>query len=465
VAAYHNHAYVLSVRVNGSSPVTGVFFSTNESGHWTTQLLTNQGPKNTYSGEFTTLTVDPSTGRLYAAWIYTKNANDEAISVQTRDPSGQWSGPTDAVVTPSLSGQPSIVAQNGKAYIAFSSPDLPGTCDDSSSRSGDVHVVAYNGSTWSTPQNLTSCVSLAGSGISVFVDPKLAIDEAGHPYLVSFVDGDLWYADAPSGAWSEPSQITHGANIAGAVGTALRTFYGIAASNGTAYVVYTRHDGTSASDVLVTTHPAGGSWSAPARISPQDPHNCPQFGLSIVANAGRVGVSYVKAHTGYCKTPSGVFGNVPFVFTGSPGRMTSVGSLVGVNPDCFYTSLTNEGNLFRFVASCDHATSIGKGQLYYKAEFLDTVGPVAQLHAPAHASSNIQLHWSARDAQPGDWVASYQLQYRVDSGVWKTLLASTTARKLTYRGAHRGHRYTFRLRARDRVDNWGAWVSASTQVR
>jgi hypothetical protein len=169
---------------------------------------------------------------------------------------------------------------------------------------------------------------LPGSGISEFVDPKLAIDEAGHPYLVSFVDGDLWYSDASSGAWSEPSQITHGANIRGSVGTALRTFYGVAASNGTAYVVYTRV-GTSASDVLLTTHTAGGSWSTPAQISPQDPHDCPKFGLSIVANAGRVGVSYAKGHTGFCKTLSGVSGNVPFVFTGSPGSMTSVGSLEG----------------------------------------------------------------------------------------------------------------------------------------
>jgi len=43
--------------------------------------------------------------------------------------------------------------------------------------------------------------------------------------------------------------------------------------------------------------------------------------------------------------------------------------------------------------------------------------------------------------------------------------ASGVLRTLTYRGVHPGHRYTFHLRARDHVDNWGAWVSASTQVR
>src|SRR5437868_6964703 len=37
LATYHNRAYVLSVRVNGASEVTSVFFSTDESGKWTTQ--------------------------------------------------------------------------------------------------------------------------------------------------------------------------------------------------------------------------------------------------------------------------------------------------------------------------------------------------------------------------------------------------------------------------------------------
>jgi len=58
---YHNHAYSLSVRVTGSSAVTSVFFSTNESGKWATQLLSTQGPHNTYSGEFTSLAVDAGT--------------------------------------------------------------------------------------------------------------------------------------------------------------------------------------------------------------------------------------------------------------------------------------------------------------------------------------------------------------------------------------------------------------------
>jgi hypothetical protein len=461
--AYHNHAYALSARVNGSSAVTSVFFSTNESGRWTTQLLSNSGPHNTYSGEFTSLAVDSSTGRLYAVWAYSKSPGVDAVGVWTRDPGGKWGGPADVMTGGFLGGQPTIVAHNGKAYASFVSSIVVGACNDETTRSGDVQVVSFDGITWSAPQNLTSCVS--DSSILGFSNPKLAVDENGRPYLVSTANGDLWYDDNATGSWSDPVQITHGAKIPDSVGTSLQTFYGIAASSGAAHVTYVRQSGASY-DVLLMTHPLGGSWSSPVQVSPRDPHNCPKFGVSIVANAGRVGVSYVRAHTGYCGSLSGISGDVPFVYVGSPGHMVPVGALAGSNPDCFATSLANEGSLFRFIATCDHPASLSRGQLYYKAEFLDTVGPVARLFVPSSAkASAIGLRWSARDPQPGSGVAYYQLAVRVGPGPWHTVLKSTHTTQMTYRQARPGHRYTFRLRARDRTANWGAWVMGSTQAR
>jgi len=461
VATYHGHAYILSVRVNGSSATTSVFFSTNESGRWDTQLLSNQGPHNTYSGEFTSLAVDSTSGKLYATWAYQKSPDTDAVGVWTREPGGQWAGPTDVMTAGSLGEQPYIVAGGGKAYAAFISSEVPGPCDDTTSRSGDVQVVSYDGGSWSPPRNLTSCVS--DSSILEFSNPKLALDENGRPYLVSSANGDLWYDENVNGSWSGPTQITHGAAIPVSVGTALRTFYGIAASDGAAHVPYVRQSGTSTYDVLLVTHQAGGSWSSPAPVSPQDSYGCPKFGVSVVANGGRVGVSYVRAHTGYCASSSGVSGNAPFLYTGAPGQMALAGSLAGATQDCFSTSLANEGNLFRFVATCDHPTSVNQGQLYYKAEFLDTVGPVAQIVALSRAKAPaIGLYWSARDPQPGSGVDYYQLQVRDRVVAWHTLQASTHAKQLIYRQARPGHRYTFRLRARDRTDNWGAWVMTST---
>jgi hypothetical protein len=289
------------------------------------------------------------------------------------------------------------------------------------------------------------------------------MDESGRVFLVGSTNGDLWYDENVSGSWSDPTQITHNANITDSIGTALRTFYGIAASNGTAYVAYVT--GSAANDVLLMTHAAGGSWSSPAQISPKDAYICPKFGVSIVANAGRVGISYARGHTGYCKTQNGISGDAPFLFIGAPGRMKPVGALAGANPDCFATSLAKEGNLFRFATTCDHPVALGTGQLYYKAELIDVVGPKARLFVPAHSSAGIQLRWTGRDPQPGSGVAYYQLQVRVDGGPWKTVLAKTRARSFTYVHALRGHRYTFRVRAHDRAGNWGAWVSAGTSVR
>jgi hypothetical protein len=461
LATYKNHAYVLSVRVNGSSSATSVFFSTNESGTWKSQLMSAKGPPNTYSRAFTSLAVDPNTGRLYAAWVYQKNADQDALGVWTRSPHGTWSAPTNAVVAGSLVGQAVIAAGNGKAYAAFISSEMTGPCNEAAGRNADVQVISFSGSVWSSPQNLTSCVP---GKLLQFATPKVAIDEQGRGYVVSVVNGDLWYTDNSSGSWSKPIRITRGANIPDSVGTALRTFYGIAASNGTAYVTCVRHTNAPADDVLLMSHAASESWSALSRVSPADPQDCPKFGVSTVANAGRVGVSYSRGSLGYCHAAGGKDGNVPFVFTGSPGRMSAVGSLEGKSPNCFATSLAKEGNLFRFVAACDHPASLSKGQLYYKAESLDVVGPVARLHTSRSASMSILLRWTARDPSPGSGVASFELQSRTQGGAWTTLLKSTTRRVFTYHATQRGGRYTFRLRARDRAANWGAWVVAGTSA-
>jgi hypothetical protein len=460
LAAYHNHAYALSIRMNGSSPVTSVFFSTNESKHWVTTLLSNQGPKNSFGAEDVSLTADPSTGKLYATWVYRLSASQDAVGVWTRDSNGRWSGPVNIMTEGSLSGQPSIGAHNGKIYAAFTASGIAGACSDN--RAGEVYIVASTGSRWSAPQNLTSCVSNAS--ILSFDNPKLAVDEAGKVYLVTSANGDLWYADNAGGTWTNPSKITQGAHIPASVGSSLDTFYGLAASNGTEYVTYVRYIGASY-DVLATAHGSSGSWSSPSRISPQDAHGCPKFGVSIVAHNGRVGVSYVRAHLGYCASSTGIFKNIPFVFTGGLGHMTSLGDLGSTESSCFSTSMATEGALFRFLITCDHVASLGKGQLYYRAELLDKRGPVARLFAPATSRAPaVGLRWSAKDPRPGSGVAYFELQVREGTGPWHTITGNTRATSLTYRKEHAGHHYSFRLRARDHTANWGKWVKVGSRA-
>jgi uncharacterized protein YkwD len=59
---------------------------------------------------------------------------------------------------------------------------------------------------------------------------------------------------------------------------------------------------------------------------------------------------------------------------------------------------------------------------------------------------------------------SYAIQRRVDGGVWTTVLWSTTLRSLTFKVAL-GHRYEYRVLARDRAGNLGAWVPRVVDLR
>jgi hypothetical protein len=106
------------------------------------------------------------------------------------------------------------------------------------------------------------------------------------------------------------------------------------------------------------------------------------------------------------------------------------------------------------------------GDLYYMPEFLDVVGPtITQFVVPATATPpSVLLRWSAQDPTPGSGVADYELQVSDNGGPEQTVVAATRSSFLAYTHLVAGRRYTFRLRAQDRVNNWGGWVSASTRA-
>ncbi|MBC7250374.1 MAG: hypothetical protein H5T62_08810, partial [Anaerolineae bacterium] len=52
---------------------------------------------------------------------------------------------------------------------------------------------------------------------------------------------------------------------------------------------------------------------------------------------------------------------------------------------------------------------------------------------------------------------------KVDDSDWTSWLTATTATEAVYSG-ELGHRYTFRVRATDNVNNTGPWAEASTVV-
>jgi hypothetical protein len=58
---------------------------------------------------------------------------------------------------------------------------------------------------------------------------------------------------------------------------------------------------------------------------------------------------------------------------------------------------------------------------------------------------------------------SYQVQRRADGGAWTTVWSSTTLKSMTLNLAA-SHTYEFRVAARDKAGNWGAWSAASVTL-
>lgn len=293
------------------------------------------------------------------------------------------------------------------------------------------------------------------------------MDEDGKVFLVSragSVGGNLWYADTTSGSWSQAVQFTSGVLISDfALSPAQRSLYGIGASRGTAYVAYTT--GSKGSAVRLLVRAPGGAITGPTQVSSPDKAGCPQFGLSVVARAGRVLVGYIRAFSGYCtiiETTNDY--NTAHLVTGTPARLVAISPGLPRTASCGDTALSSDGDLFRLVADCELGAQKEYGRLYYKKEFLDVVGPKSHLAAPRRLTAGrVLLHWTARDPTPGSGIGYFQLRVRTGTGPWRLVARATRARSLTYPVLAR-HTYTFRLRARDRVNNWGPWVSAGVRT-
>jgi uncharacterized protein YkwD len=58
---------------------------------------------------------------------------------------------------------------------------------------------------------------------------------------------------------------------------------------------------------------------------------------------------------------------------------------------------------------------------------------------------------------------SYQVQRRTDGGAWTTVWSSTTVKSMTL-DLPASHTYEFRVAARDKAGNWGAWSAASVTL-
>jgi uncharacterized protein YkwD len=83
------------------------------------------------------------------------------------------------------------------------------------------------------------------------------------------------------------------------------------------------------------------------------------------------------------------------------------------------------------------------------------------------STRSVKIAWTGYDPRLQvltSGLRSYALQRRVDGGAWTTVLSSTTLRYTTFK-LSLGHRYEFRISARDRAGNRGAWVTKAVDLR
>jgi hypothetical protein len=99
---------------------------------------------------------------------------------------------------------------------------------------------------------------------------------------------------------------------------------------------------------------------------------------------------------------------------------------------------------------------------------VETTAPIAQPPASAtrsHAqlgSSTIPIITSWPGATDASGIAGYELEKRLDGGSWSDVAATSATIRSAVASQTVGHRYDYRLRARDGAGNWSDWAGGPT---
>jgi uncharacterized protein YkwD len=89
------------------------------------------------------------------------------------------------------------------------------------------------------------------------------------------------------------------------------------------------------------------------------------------------------------------------------------------------------------------------------------------ISAPTSTTRRVKVAWSGFDPRLQvltSGLRSYTVQRRIDGGTWATSLSGTTRREVYFR-LTLGHRYEFRVVARDHAGNAGTWVTKVIDLR
>ena len=95
-------------------------------------------------------------------------------------------------------------------------------------------------------------------------------------------------------------------------------------------------------------------------------------------------------------------------------------------------------------------------------ESVDHSPPTAKITALTRSGTTIRLAWSGSDSLLQSHTAglrSFDIDYRMDDGVWHLIRDNTTATALSLLNRPHGHSYGFRIQAADRRGNLSSWTA------
>lgn len=98
------------------------------------------------------------------------------------------------------------------------------------------------------------------------------------------------------------------------------------------------------------------------------------------------------------------------------------------------------------------------------AESVDHTPAAARNGTLSRSGTTVRFAWSGYDPRLQTHTAglrSFDIQYRVDGGTWRTIRNDTTATALSLSDRPRGHWYGFRVQAADRRGNLSRWTTES----
>jgi len=95
---------------------------------------------------------------------------------------------------------------------------------------------------------------------------------------------------------------------------------------------------------------------------------------------------------------------------------------------------------------------------------IDGIAPTAEISPLPEAQERTWwiVSWSGSDDLSG--VAGYQVQVQEGDGPWRLWIQDTAFTQALFVSRQPGTRYAFRVRARDRAGNWGAWTPDEAAV-